>query len=151
MLGPVPGQQVVEPAHGMAVGHALEHVLEIGEGLDVVELGGGEEGGDGRPAVGAAIGSGEQVVLAAERDGADGALDGVVVEFDAAVIEEAAEGVPAGQRIADSVGEAAARRDAVELASRARSSSPRPAAATWMCRTLCRASAVWPRMVASIA
>jgi hypothetical protein len=79
----------------MAVRHALEYVLEIGEGLDVVELGGGDEGADRRPAVGAAVGSGEQVVLAAERDGTDRALDGVGVEFDAAIIEEAAEDVPA--------------------------------------------------------
>jgi hypothetical protein len=38
----------------------------IGEGLDVVELGGGDEGADGCPTVGAAVGSGEQVVLAAQ-------------------------------------------------------------------------------------
>ena len=30
----------------MPVGHALEHVLKIGEGLDVVELGGGDERAD---------------------------------------------------------------------------------------------------------
>jgi len=39
----------------MPVRDALEHVLEIGEGLDVVELGGGDEGADRRPAVGAAV------------------------------------------------------------------------------------------------
>jgi len=50
---------------------------------------------DRRPAVGAAVGSGEQVVLAAERDGTDRVLDGVGVEFDAAIIEEAAEDDPA--------------------------------------------------------
>ena len=101
----------------MAAGHALEHVLEIGEGLDVVELGGGDEGADGRPALGAAVGSGEQVVLAAERDGPDRAFDGVGVELDAAVIEEAAKGVPAAQGIADGIGEAAAGRDLGELLS----------------------------------
>jgi hypothetical protein len=50
----------------VAAGHAHEHVLEIGEGLDVVELGGCYEGADGRPAVGAAVRSGKKVVLAAE-------------------------------------------------------------------------------------
>ena len=32
----------------MPVRHALEHVFEIGEWLDVVELGGGDEGADRR-------------------------------------------------------------------------------------------------------
>ncbi len=57
---PVPRQKVVEAAHGVAAGHAREHVLEIGEGLDVVELGGGYEGAHGRPAVGAAVRSGKR-------------------------------------------------------------------------------------------
>lgn len=47
------------------------------------------------PAFGAAVGSGEQVVLAAERDVTDCSLDGVIIKFDAAIIEEAAEDVPA--------------------------------------------------------
>ena len=53
----------------MAAGHALQQVLEVCEGLDVVELCGGDEGADRRPAGGAAVGSGEQVVLATERNG----------------------------------------------------------------------------------
>lgn len=40
------------------VGHALEHVLKIGEGLDAVKPGQGDEGADSCPAVGAAIGAG---------------------------------------------------------------------------------------------
>ena len=51
----------------MAVGHAFQHVPEVGERLDAVELCGGEQGRDGGPAFGAAIRSREQVVLAAER------------------------------------------------------------------------------------
>ena len=103
--GPIPRQQVIEPAHRMAVGHAFQNVLEIGERLDVIELCGGQQRGDDRPAGCAAIGSGEQMVLAAERDGPDGAFDRVVVELDAAVIEEAAKRSPAGERIADRIGE----------------------------------------------
>jgi len=48
------------------------------------------EQGDYGPALGAAVGSSEEVVLASERDGPDGALDGVGVELDVAVVEEAA-------------------------------------------------------------
>src|SRR5579863_5534959 len=40
-----------------------------------------------------------------ERDGADGALDGVVVDFDPAIIEEEAETGPARQCVADCLGE----------------------------------------------
>jgi hypothetical protein len=79
----------------VAAGHAREHVLEIGEGLDVVELGGGYEGADGRPAVGAAVRSGKKVFLSAEGDRPDRALNGVGVEFDAAIIQETTEKLPA--------------------------------------------------------
>src|SRR5438874_1314416 len=64
---PVPGQQIVEAAHWMAAGHAFQHVLEVGKGLDLVELGGGDEGANGCPSGATAVGSREQVVLAPER------------------------------------------------------------------------------------
>jgi hypothetical protein len=44
------------------------------------------------------------MVFASERDGSDGALDWVVVEFDTTVIEEAGEGGPAPERVADGLG-----------------------------------------------
>ena len=47
--------------------------------------------------------------FAPERDGPDGALDRVVVEFDTAVIEEAREGWPARERVADGLGEGTGR------------------------------------------
>jgi hypothetical protein len=43
---------------------------------------------------------GEQCVFAIERKRTDGSLDGVAVEFDPAVIEEASEPLPARERIA---------------------------------------------------
>jgi hypothetical protein len=76
---------IVEAVGGVPVRNVFEHVLEIGEGLDVVELGGGDERADRCPAFNASVGSGKQVVLATERNGADRALDGIGVEFDAAV------------------------------------------------------------------
>ena len=102
---PIPGQEIVELAHRVASGHAFEDVLEIGEGLHIVELGSDDEGGDRCPALGTTIGSGKQVVLAAEGDWANGALDGVVVQFEAAVVEEAAEVVPAVQGVTDGFSE----------------------------------------------
>src|SRR6266436_3798587 len=90
----------------MSIGHALQDVLEPSEGLDVVELCGGDEGADGCPSDTTAVRPREQMVFAPERDGPDGALDGVVVEFDAAVIEESGEGWPARERMASARGPA---------------------------------------------
>ena len=89
---PVPRQEFVEAAGGMTVGHALQDVAEPDKGFDVVELCGGDEGADGCPSDAATVRAREQMVFAPERDGPDGALDRIVVEFDAAVIEESGEG-----------------------------------------------------------
>ena len=45
--------------------------------------------------LGAAIGACEQRIFSVERDRADGALDGVVIDFDAAIINEARQALPA--------------------------------------------------------
>src|SRR3954453_21056036 len=92
----------------MAVDHLLQNFPEIRVGLDIIELRGLDEGGDGGPTCPAAVGAGEEMVLPAERNGSDRSLDGIVVELDPAVLEEPAKSVPAGERIADRLGEAAA-------------------------------------------
>ena len=79
------------------IGDAGEHVGEPGLRIDVVELGGLDQRVDRRGALAAAIGAGEQPVLAAQGDAAQRALGGVVGQADAAVIEEAGEGGPALQ------------------------------------------------------
>jgi len=88
--------------------HALEHVAEIGIGLDAIEPGRGDEGRDHRPAAPAAVGPSEEMVLACEGHGPDRPFDRIVVELDAAIVEEAAERGPPGQRIADRVRQPAA-------------------------------------------
>jgi hypothetical protein len=40
---PIPGQEFIDPAHGMTIRHALQDVLEIGERLDIVELCSGDK------------------------------------------------------------------------------------------------------------
>src|SRR3977135_2341221 len=85
-------------------GHALQSVSEIGKGLDVVELCGGDEGADGCPSGAAAVRAREQMVFAPERDGPDGALDRIVVGVDAGVLEEAGKGGPARERRTNGVG-----------------------------------------------
>jgi hypothetical protein len=52
----------------MSVGQTFEDVLEVGERVDIIELGGGQQRSDDRPARGAAVGASKQVVLAAERN-----------------------------------------------------------------------------------
>ena len=64
---------------------------------------------------GPAVGTGEQGVLAGERQGADRALDGVVVDLDPAVVEEEGQAWPAGQRVADGFGQLGLLADGVEL------------------------------------
>ena len=83
----------------MAVGQAFQHVLEVGERLDAIEFCSGQQRRDGRPARCTAVGTGEEMVLAAKRDRADRSFDRVVVELDASVIEEAAKGAPTGESI----------------------------------------------------
>ena len=90
---PVPGQQLVEPGGGV-IGDAGEDVGEPGLRVDVVELGGDDQGVHEGGALTAAIGAGEEPGLAAEGDAAQRALGGVVGQADAAVVEEAGEARP---------------------------------------------------------
>ena len=54
---------------------------------------------------GAAIGACEQSIFPGKRDGADGAFDGIVVELDATIVDEARQTFPARQGVADGFGE----------------------------------------------
>ena len=86
-----PGQKIVDLAIRVAFDDPGEDVGEIAERLDVVQLAGFDERGDGCPVFGAAVGAGEEGVLAVERDWADSALDDVGIDLDAAIVEEARE------------------------------------------------------------
>jgi hypothetical protein len=90
----------------MAGNETFEDVGQVGVRVEVVELAGLDQGGDDGPVLAATVGTGEQGVLAVQRDRADGALDGVGVELDAAVVEEAGEPVPELEGVADRLGEA---------------------------------------------
>lgn len=70
----------------MSLDDAGDDVGEVSERLDAVELAGLDERGDDGPMPGAAVGAGEQGVLARERERPDGALDDVVVDLDPAVV-----------------------------------------------------------------
>lgn len=100
----------------MTARHALQHILHVGVRLDVVKLCSRKECCDDGPAVGAPVRAGEEMVLAPERDRADGTLDRVGIEFDAAVVEEAAESLLPSECVSDCFGQTAAPWHAVQLA-----------------------------------
>jgi hypothetical protein len=83
-----PGQEFVEAAIRMARDDAGDHVREVGLRLDADELAGLDQGRNDGPMLGACVGSGEERVLAGERERADGALDDIGVDLVASVLEE---------------------------------------------------------------
>jgi hypothetical protein len=73
----------------MAVDDPCECIGEVGVGVDVIPLAGLDERGDDRPTFGAAVGAGEERILARESDRPDRSLNCIGVDLDAPVIEEA--------------------------------------------------------------
>ena len=110
-----PGQELTEAAVWVSGDDALDHVGQVAVRLDAGELAGLDQGCDHGPVLGAAVVAGEEGVIAGERDRADGALDHVGVDLDATVVEEQAEPGPAGERVADRLGELALLADEGEL------------------------------------
>ena len=78
----------------MAVDDFGERVGEIDLRIDARELAGLDQRGDDSPVFPAAVGAGEERVLAIEGDGSDRALDHVGVHLDPAVVEEAGKALP---------------------------------------------------------
>src|SRR5512132_2181276 len=64
-LADVPGKQVADAIDGV-VGDAGEHVAEVGFWIEAVELGGLDQGIEGRGAFAAGVGPSKEVVLPAE-------------------------------------------------------------------------------------
>ena len=110
-----PGQERVEPAVGMALDDVGDDIGDVAPRLDAVQLAGLDQQGQHRPVVAAAVGAGEEGVLAVERDGPDGSLDDVGVHLDTAVFEGEVEPLPSGQRVADRLGQLALLADVIEL------------------------------------
>ncbi|MBB4615475.1 hypothetical protein GGR37_003771 [Novosphingobium taihuense] len=69
--------------------------------VDAGELPVLDECGDQRPVIAAFVGTCEQGVLAVESQRADGAFDGIAVEIDAAIDEEACQPTLAFEGVAD--------------------------------------------------
>src|SRR5690606_25630532 len=87
LLPPVPWQEFGES--GLRhVGDACEDVGKPGLRVDIVELGGIDQGGHGGRPLGSALRSGEQPRLSAQCKTAQGPLGGVVRQADPAILEE---------------------------------------------------------------
>ena len=87
---PIPGEQFSQGIDLRAAGDdALEHVGEVGLGIDLMQLGGVDQRGQDRPPLATAARPGEQRVFLPQRNRTDAAFDGVVVHLDPAVYQEA--------------------------------------------------------------
>jgi hypothetical protein len=87
----------------------------MGIGFDAVELAGLDQRTQHSPSPAAAVAAGKEMVLSSESDWSDRALDGVRVQLDAAVVQEADETLPARQRVSDRLGERAPSRQQRKL------------------------------------
>ena len=107
---PRPRQQFAETVDRVSVDHPREHVTQISVGLDVIKLAGFDQRTEHSPSMTAAITAREEMILSSESNRLNRALDGVRVQFGAAVVQEAGQTMPARQRVPDRFGECAASR-----------------------------------------
>ena len=73
----------------MVVDDSGDDVFEVGVGFDATQLTGLDQRSDDGPVLAAAVGAGEERVLAVERDWSDRSFDDIAVDLDAAVVKEA--------------------------------------------------------------
>ena len=78
----------------MPIYDCCESAGHPGMRIDSVEFAGLDQRGDDSPVLGSGIVACEECVFSVQSDGADGALDGVVVDLDASVCQEPGESVP---------------------------------------------------------
>ena len=87
-VGVGPGQELIQPAIGVAVRNTGEHVGQIALRINAVKFARFDQRGDDRPVLAAAVGAGEERILSIQRDRPDRPLDDVAVDLDAAVVDE---------------------------------------------------------------
>ena len=113
---PIPWEQAFQLVALCASGHdALEHVGQPCQRIDAVKLASLKEADDDSPMPGATICASKEVVASSKSDGPHGALNGVRVQFQTAIIKEANQSFPVAKRISDRLGQFGAARDAVKL------------------------------------
>ena len=89
----------------MTIGEAGQRFGQPFIRVDGIELAALDQCGNHRPIIAAFIRAGEERVFAVEGERPDAALDGVAIEVDTPVVDEALETIPPGDRIADRLAE----------------------------------------------
>src|SRR3954453_5819041 len=103
--GPAPRQQFAETTVGPVIDELGQHVGQVSMRIDAMRFAGLNQGGEHRPVFCPFIRTGEECVFSVESDRAHAALDGIGVDLDAAVLEEAQQPVPLIEAIADGLGD----------------------------------------------
>src|ERR1700746_3632693 len=101
---PVPGQEFGN-APRRVISNASEHVSEVVLRIETVELGAFVQRVDRAGARAAGIGAGKEIIFAANGDTAQGALGGIVVERQTAIVKATRQSGPARPHIAEGPGE----------------------------------------------
>jgi len=100
LLAPIPGQELVDALGGM-IRQPRQHVGEPGLGIDIIELGGGDQRVDGCSPPATFVGAREGPIAATNRHGTQLALGGIVRHAQSAVVKEASECSPALEAVID--------------------------------------------------
>src|SRR6266540_3830087 len=94
---PIPRQQFIEPVDGVTVDHTLEHIAQVGVGLDVIHFGGFNQRTQRRPPRSTTIRFSEQMIFTTQCNGANRALNRIGVELNTTIVQEPREPMPARQ------------------------------------------------------
>jgi hypothetical protein len=100
LRGAIPGQELVDPIDRM-IGYVGQHMAQPGLGVNTAQLDRADQRVDDGGTLAATVGTGEQVVAAANRDPAQRSLGGRVVDLDDAVVAVAQQRWPQVQCVVD--------------------------------------------------
>ena len=103
--GVLPGHQLYNSRCRPHIDELGQHVGHPRQRIDEIQLAGLNERGGDCPVLRAHVVPGEECVLPCQCEGPDGALDGIGIDLDAPIIEEADEPFPVVEAIADGFGE----------------------------------------------
>src|SRR5690606_38899875 len=95
----------------MSFGEGFKSGGEVGEGLDAVQLRRLDEGSDTTPVASALVMARKKRGFSVQSQRPDQILDGIVVDLDAAVVEEDLKAVPVIGEVAELLAHAGFRRD----------------------------------------
>jgi DNA invertase Pin-like site-specific DNA recombinase len=99
--GPGPGQQFAEAAVGPVIDELGQHVGQVGMRIDAVQFARLDQRGEHRPVFRPVVRTSEECIFSVESNRAHASLDGIGVDLDAAVVEEAQQPLPLIEAVAN--------------------------------------------------